>query len=356
MKQLLDTFSSKRSLRPERVAWAFLVLLAGCAGASGAAPASAPGPPPVAALVDPVRRPGHALVLVAMPDSESFRTVRRALVGEIKKNLDVATALIDSRTSIGAFSDLVDHSGAACLVLMDNPTVKLYRAYQFGHQGKGKVVPAVITMASFLDELRVGLENATGVAYEVPGVTAFARLRSTIERPVTRIGVVHRPFFRRLIERQSELASAEQFAVVPMEVPGDASAEDVRRALVKLRRSGHVDALWVLNDSALLRDDSFVEAGWRAEVAAMGVPVVVGVPTLAEVQARFGTIALVPDLEQLGVQAGNVVVDIAENGWLAHDHPVELPVSTLTMVNMPQVRERFGLRVGASGLIDKSLE
>ena len=37
-------------------------------------------------------------------------------------------------------------------------------------------------------------------------------------------------------------------------------------------------------------------------------------------------------------------------------HPVELPVSTVTVVNMRQVKEHFGLREGASRRIDKVIE
>jgi hypothetical protein len=48
--------------------------------------------------------------------------------------------------------------------------------------------------------------------------------------------------------------------------------------------------------------------------------------------------------------------EIAENGWRAGDHPVELPVSTVTVVNMRQLRERFGLREGAARRIDKVIE
>src|SRR4029078_503727 len=120
-----------------------------------------------------------------------------------------------------------------CLVLMDNPTVKLYRAYQKAHQGPP--LPAVGVMSSFLEELRGDLPNTSGVAYEVPGVTAFVNLRSVIERPVARVGVLHRPPFRRFIERQKVLAAKEQVTIVAQEVPPDPSAGDVRRALRALR-------------------------------------------------------------------------------------------------------------------------
>ena len=308
--------------------------------------------PQAAPLVDPPRA-GKPLVLVAMPDSTSFRTVRRALVAEIERDFDVVTQIVGAQTDAASFGAQVDAAHPTCLVLMDNPTVKLYRAYQKAHQGPP--LPALVVMSSFLEELRAELPNASGVAYEVPGVTAFVNLRSVIERPVTRVGVLHRPSFRRFVERQRALAAKEQITIVPVEVPGEPSTSDVRSALRSLQGS-QIDALWVLNDNVLLRDGQFLESAWRPELAALGVPVVVGVPTLVSAEARFGTFAVLPDLEAMGVQAANVLFEISESGWRAGEHPVELPVSTVTVVNMGQVKQRFGLREGAARRIDKVIE
>lgn len=311
--------------------------------------------PAAAPIADPPRRPGRPLALVVMPDSDAFRSVRRALVNEIKNDLDVKTRVIDAKTSAAEFAAEVDASGAALLVLMDNPTVRLYRAYQNSRKDRAAVIPAVVVMSSFLEELRAELTNASGVAYEVPGVTAFVQLRSVIQRPVRRVGVVHRPAFAPFLERQKLLASKEQITLVPARVPADPTPADVQQALASLR-GADIDALWVLNDNGLLRDADFLQSAWRSEIAAMEIPVVVGVPTLVTPEARFGTFAVLPDLDALGVQAGNVILDVAENDWQARDHAVELPISTLTWVNMRQLRERFGLREGAPRRIDRALE
>jgi hypothetical protein len=333
-----------------RLALLTLLAVPACAGNL----ADQPAHPPAAPLVDPPRRAGKQLVVVAMPDSASFRTVRRTLVDELKKDFDVATQIVDGHTSAESFAAQAEGLHPSCLVLMDNPTVKLYRAWQKTHAGPP--VPAVVVMSSFLEELRAELPNASGVAYEVPAVTAFVNLRSVIERPVTRVGVLHRPSFRRFVERQGALAAKEQISVVPVEVPSEPSSADVREALRRFEGAGRIDALWVLNDNGLLRDGQFLESAWRAEIAALGVPVVVGVPTLVSAEARFGTFAVLPDLEALGVQAANVLFEISESGWRAGEHPVELPVSTVTVVNMRQVKQRFGLREGAARRIDKVIE
>jgi hypothetical protein len=335
-----------------RLALLLVVCLGLGACANGGLPAEN-GHPTAPPLVDPPRRAGKALVLLAMPDSASFRTVRRALVDEIKKDFDVSTSIVDARTSLDEFRRRVDAAQPACLVLMDNPTVKLYRSYQKSHQGPPP--PALVVMSSFLEELRADLPNASGVAYEVPGVTAFVNLRSVIERPVNRVGVLHRSSFKRFVERQKTLAAKEQITLVPVEVPSDPTTSDVRQALKSLA-SSNIDALWVLNDNGLLKDGQFLESAWRPELAALGVPVVVGVPTLVSADARFGTFAVLPDLEAMGVQAANVLFEISESGWRAGEHPVELPVSTVTVVNMRQVKEHFGLREGATRRIDKVIE
>jgi hypothetical protein len=334
------------------------LLLAGCATTpvpDNSVSATAAAPAAMQALVDPTRRPGKALILIAMPDLDSFRAVRRSLVEEIRKEFDVVTSIVDPRTSPASFAATLASSGAVCVVLMNNPTVNLYRSYQRGRKGQGPVLPAVVVMSSFLEEVRDELDNATGVAYEVPGVTSFVNLRSMLQRPVRRVGVVHRPAFRRFVQRQAALARPEQITLVPQAVPNDAGPAEVRQALLSLKQSG-VDALWVLNDNRLLGDGAFLETAWREAIDNLAVPVVVGVPALVNPELRFGTLAVLPDLDALGVQTANLLMEVAEDQWRAGGRAVELPVSTVTLMNMQQARLQFPLREGALQRIDRKLE
>jgi hypothetical protein len=167
---------------------------------------------------------------------------------------------------------------------------------------------------------------------------------------------VHRASFRRFMERQRALAAKEEITLVPVEVSTQPTAGEVRGALRSLRETGKIDALWVLNDSGLLKDAQFLESVWRPELGALGVPVVVGVPTLVTAQAQLGNFAVLPDLEAMGVQAANVLFEISESGWAAGGHPVELPIATVTVGNVRQLEQRFGLKPGAAGRIDRVVE
>lgn len=331
-------------------------LVSACAGTNSPPASAGRAGEDASPIEDPPRRASRPLILVAMPDSPSFRAVRKALVNEVRKEFDVVTRVVDQRTGAAQFGAWIGSAQPSCLVLMDNPTVRLYREYENLQGTPDRLPPAVVVMSSFLEELRAQLQNVTGVAYEVPGVTAFVNLRSVITRPVNRVGVVHRPAFRRFIERQRALAAKEQIALVPVEVPADPSPGAVRNALGFLRSSGRVDALWVLNDNRLLRDAAFLETAWRRELAALQVPVIVGVPTLVSPEARFGNFAVIPDLGGLGVQAANVIFELSESEWRAKDMAIELPVSTLTVVKIDELRDSYGLRDGALNRIDRVLE
>src|SRR6185295_8813756 len=115
---------------------------------------------------------GTPLVLVAMPAAASFQATRRSLVAELGKSFDVSTLTVGADTSLPQLAAALAKTAPACLVLMNNTTVRLYRDYQRSRPG-AKFPPAVIVMASFLEDIRHELTGVTGIAYEVPGVTAF---------------------------------------------------------------------------------------------------------------------------------------------------------------------------------------
>ena len=86
-------------------------------------------------------------------------------------------------------------------------------------------------------------------------------------------------------------------------------------------------------------------------------PTIVGAAALVSPQQSFGTFAVQPDHTALGVQAANILFDLADNNWtLAPDVQVQLPLSTTTTLDFVQVRSRFSLRADALQHVDRILE
>jgi putative ABC transport system substrate-binding protein len=329
-----------------------LLLLAGCATAGNEFGAPAQGLPPIA---DPPVRSDVPTLLIAMPNSPNFVEVRKSLVWEVQKSFNIHTLVVGPETTAADLGSAIQTVAPVCLVLMNNATMNLYHQYQTANP-TAPMPPAVLLMASFVEEAQARLRRATGIVYEVPGVTAFVNFRSVISAPINRVGVIYRPAFQKFVEHQTALAAKERVDLISVSVPNDVTAAGLREALHNLAHSGKVDAVWMLNDNGLVRNAEFVDGAWRTELRDARLPLIVGVANLVEPSFPLGILAVVPDHEALGLQAANLLFELADTNWQVESHPVELPISVKTVVDIRQVRTNFGLRPDALKHVDKALE
>jgi hypothetical protein len=240
------------------------------------------------------------------------------------------------------------------LVLMNNPTVAAYRAFQ-ERARLASYPPAVVVMTSFFDGHPAVISGATGISYEVPLITAVTHLRKVLAAPIERVGVVARPSLRGFVQRQAALAAREQITVIAQEVGVSPNASEVKWALRRLKHQ--IDALWVLNDDRLLTP-RLIADGWLPGLnEAPHRATIVGAAALVSPPQSLGTFAVLPDHTALGVQAAGILFEVAENGWvLPPGAQVQLPLSTTTTLDLAQVRERFSLRGGALQHVDRIVE
>ena len=87
------------------------------------------------------------------------------------------------------------------------------------------------------------------------------------------------------------------------------------------------------------------------------IPVIVGVSALVHPEVHFGTLAVLPNHAELGVQAANLIFDLSDNGWvLEEERRVEMPLRVMTVVDVNQVDDYFGLKADALAKIDRAVE
>lgn len=298
------------------------------------------------------RRPGHDAVLVLMPDTEQTRAVLLGLEDELKADFDVVPRRFEHGDGPDGIERALGEVRPKCLVLMDNPTLKAYRALQLREPNR-EFPPAVVVMASFLEEHHQLVRNATGIAYEVPALTLFSNLRGILANPIKRVGVVYRPPFRGYVERQGRLALRESIVTVGVQVPEEPTPSDVRNAVERLRTEENIDALWLLNDNGLLSPDLIQGVWMREHLRGRRVPLVVGAAALVSNRHDLGTFAMVPDHAALGVQAASLVFDLSENGWALQRTGIQYPLSTKTVMDLEQVQENFELTSTAFSQLDQ---
>jgi hypothetical protein len=308
---------------------------------------SAPKAPPTFSVEAPKRRADFDSVAVFLPLDAKVESTWVTLRDELSSELDVIPIPISQDSTIEDFARAFAAYSPKCVVLFDNRTTSLYARYQASLPGK-TFPPAVILLSSFAT-LYTSVQNYTGIAYEVPLLLSATRLRGFVTAPIERVGVIHRRGLQRYVREQAALAKSEEIEVVAVEVPNDASARDVADALSKLTK--RVDALWVLNDNALLTPEH-IRDGWLPVLDQRPLPTIVGIPGLVTKDVRFGTFAVIPDLAALGVQAATLIYDLAHDDWQRRDGlGIEEPHSVRTILDVESARAHFGFKESTLGEI-----
>jgi len=253
-------------------------------------------------------------VLVIGPPMEQAGDVLRGIGDELSDQYTVVRRELSAETTVETLSRLLSEVNPRLLVLLDNSTVHLYRAYQSAQPPGTSFLPAVVLMTAFMEQTAAGLQNLAGISYEIPAVTALVDLRSVLGQPLRKIGVLYRSGFGAFVEHQKQLAAVEGFSIVGRVLEDGNRRKALKRGLRKLLDYDRVDAIWVLNDSSLVNPELLARA-WLPVLRHGHVPVLVGVPSLVSERLEFGTFAVVPEHRALGAQAAGLIEDIAENGW-----------------------------------------
>ena len=282
-------------------------------------------------------------VLVIGPPMAQDRDVLRGIADELSDQYTIVKREISAETTAQGLSKLLSEVNPRLLVLLDNSTVHLYRAYQSAQAPGTSFLPAVVLMTAFMEQTAAGLHNVAGISYEIPAVTALVNLRSVLGRPLKRIGVLYRDGFGAFVAHQNQLAAVEGFSIVGRLLDEGNRRTAVKRGLRKLLDYDRVDAIWVLNDSSLVNSELLARA-WLPVLRHGHVPVLVGVPSLVSERLDFGTFAVVPEHRALGAQAASLVEDIAENGWQVPLRHFLLPVAVEKILYVGLDRTRSSIR------------
>jgi hypothetical protein len=293
-------------------------------------------------------------VLVLMPDTPQTRDVWTGLNDELGAEFQVVAVRVEGPEDAAVIREGIRRHSPSALVLMNNPTVAAYRDFLL-HDDVERRLPAVVVMTSFLESSELARLGATGIAYEVPLITAVTSLRRIVASPVDRVGVVCRAPLAGFVSRQRALAEREQIAVHEERLSPRPNVSELRRAIRRAKTRS--DALWLLNDDRLLTP-SLIADGWLPGLDERPWrPTIVGAASLVSAQQPFGTFAVLPDHVALGVQTANLVFDIADGGWrLPADTAAQLPLSTTVTIDSVQARSRLKLQEGALAQVDRIVE
>lgn len=290
-------------------------------------------------------------LLIVGPSGADFAEVSETLKEELGTDFTADYRRVESYTTYARFESYIQNLQPDLIVLMDNPSIALFKTYQQQHAGQS-IPPAIAVMALFIDN---NLQNMTGVAgirYEVPAVTSFTSLRNLIKKPVNRIGVIYRKSVAPFIQRQQKLCEIEQLTLVGHELPDreDNIKKSLRNALNRLILEEKVDAMWILNDSVLLNLPA-VRDVWIPKLRRFRKPVIVGVRPLIE-DWELGNFAVLPDHQGLGKQISELVYDMTSGRWDGTQVLITDPTSSFSILKVKYAERYLGLKRERMGQVD----
>jgi ABC-type uncharacterized transport system substrate-binding protein len=273
--------------------------------------------------------------LVLMAQGQAFSEVVQGIEGDLEEeDLAFVTYIIDKGTKISEIDQQIKKHKPKIIILIENKSINLYAKYQKAHPDRN-FPPSVAVAALFVDRFIAKLKNATGIRYEIPAVTSIVNMRSVLSGKIKKVGVVHRKWMTKLIKENAEYCRSEGIELVSVVLPNKdkknmgKKLNDGLKSLIKQ----NIDALWVLNDNALL-NGKLIRSAWLPTIGKAKLPVIVGIKPMLSTKLNFGSFAIVPDHYALGVQAASIIGEIMEEDWEIGDRDIEQPVSVIKVVNV----------------------
>ncbi len=296
-------------------------------------------------------------ILVIRTEGKDFEQAAKGMRQETEEDFSMTEMLVTRSTAAGELAGKIKENSPDIVVLMDNISISLYKKYQAELPASVSPLPCVALMASFMDIALKGIKNAAGIFYEVPSVTGVVNLRAIMPGVRFRkVGVLFRDFMAESVKTNQVFCEKEQITLTAYPIPsrGDIASE-IKEGLEFLNRKEKIDALWILNDSAMINAELLREV-WLPFAAEFEKPIIAGVEVLVQPRFRFGTFAVIPDPMELGAQAADMIYNIRKNNWKVNDNEIKQPRSVYKIINMEQAQRLFRIDREQLNNVDKVLE
>jgi putative ABC transport system substrate-binding protein len=293
-------------------------------------------------------------VLVLLPDSSESQMSLVGLEEEIGGELRIKTRVVSDDTTVRDLQRYFKETSPS-VVVIDQTTERLYRQFQLSRVGSSGFPATIVLNEESRASVKSGLTNTAALNYGVAGVTCLVNLRSIMKQPLKRVGVIYRGESEAYIRDQKRLAAQEKIELVPRVVSAHASKAELKGVLQGLINDASVDALWVLNDDALLSPDH-LKNSWLPVLERNQKPVVVNSPNLVNSNLRFGVFGVFPDHVAVGSQVANMVFDLRERGWNVEKDSFEEALSVRKVLLWSMAKEHLALKVGALAQLDQVIQ
>lgn len=281
-------------------------------------------------------------LLIIREDGIDFKNAAAGLTSELAEEFGIYQLKVENQSTIEDIHTKIANIVPKIVVLMGTNSIKLFRKYSASAPDTIKNIPSIALLASNLDQEMSSLPNATGILMEVPIVTAVVNLRSIIDMPISKVGVIYRPAMKDFVERNVKFCEREQIKLIPYEItnPSHNVKVSLKKSVKNLTEKEQVQVIWIANDPTFL-SSAVVKTVWEPLAQKKRIPIIVGDDKYVTDKNDFGTLSIRPDFVAYGIQAAQLVLDIADNDWVIEDKKAQLPLSIFKVINCSQVQNNY---------------
>ena len=278
------------------------------------------------------------VILILRASGGKFAETSQGIKDDLGDDFNLIEKVIKPEITLRDIENYIDTIKPKLIVLVGNTPIRLYTNYQKQNPER-QFPPSVALSALYVDRLITQVKNSLGIRHEIPAVTSLVNIRSLVKLPVKRVGVLYRQWMKDYIELNAAFCRQEGIELVGVEIPNSISIQKVKYHLKHLLNKD-IDALWVVNDNALL-SSRLMQNVWVPNIKQFNKPVVVGVEGLTATALNFGTFSVVPDQYALGVQGAGLIGDIMdEQMWELGKNKIYEPLSVKKLLNLKLMKKR----------------
>lgn len=293
-------------------------------------------------------------ILMLAPMSKTIMLAEQSLTSNLT-DMDTRYLEVSDNTTSKDIEVAVNKFKPNAIVLFDNKSIRAYKQYLARYR-EAESLPVIGLMALQVETALEGIPKHMGISYDIPAVTTISRLRSLIQNPVKKVGVVYRESMQSFYGDHKRLCEIEHIQLIGYKIRDEENLiGELKRGLDLLVRESEVDAIWIVNDNVLFTPKLFQEV-WSPFMRNNRIPSIVGVETLVQPKLQFGTLAVLPDPIGLGAQAANLIYEMEENQWRIEKNRVDKPLSVIQIWNSSMGEKVAQPRPDIEKLVDKVLQ
>jgi hypothetical protein len=253
----------------------------------------------------------NKVLLAIMPTGENFDKVFLGIKSDLGGKYAVEKVDVEKKPTA---AQLVEK----CYALKVSGIILMLAKEMQNIDAKIAAMPKFVFMTLQVAMAANGLQNVSGIRFEVPGFTLITNFRTISKKDFSSVGVFYRQIFAKDIEEGKRLLAKEKINLITGCLDCDLDkpltpdkAFDRMENQFGALKSQNIEVMWILPDNYIVNSKT-VSLFWLKKVKQAHIPAVAPIENLTSLGINAAIFSADPDYLQLGIQGAGQIVQVFE--------------------------------------------